>query len=77
MRLLLRCCPSAGGRVNEGTPTEYSMVLSMTPFNSQQGNIHRPRVVQRWRDLLGYQSRHNAPELVIDKTPAVRDGLLS
>jgi MOSC domain-containing protein YiiM/GNAT superfamily N-acetyltransferase len=44
----------------------------ITPY---QNNIHRVQVVQLWRDMLGYQSGHNAPERVIERKLAVRDGL--
>lgn len=40
-----------------------------------QNSIHRPQVIQLWGDVLGYQSGHNAPALVIDKKLAVQDGL--
>ena len=47
----------------------------MMEINSYQNDIHRPQVIQLWRDVLGYESGHNAPALVIDKKLAVRDGL--
>ena len=37
--------------------------------------IHRPQVIQLWRDVLGYQLGHNASALVIDTKLAVQDGL--
>ena len=37
--------------------------------------IHRPQVMDLWREVLGYQSGHNAPALVIDTKLAVQDGL--
>ena len=40
-------------------------------INSYQNDIHRPQVIQLWRDVLGYASGHNAPALVIDKKLAV------
>ena len=47
----------------------------MIKINPYQNTVHRPQVIQLWRDVLGYQSGHNAPALVIDKKLAVRDGL--
>ena len=47
----------------------------MFKINPYQNPLHRPQVIQLWRDELGYQSGHNAPALVIDKKLAVQDGL--
>jgi MOSC domain-containing protein YiiM/ribosomal protein S18 acetylase RimI-like enzyme len=47
----------------------------MTQIKPYQDAIHRPQVIQLFRDVLGYQSGHNAPALVIDKKLAVQDGL--
>lgn len=44
-------------------------------INPYQNDIHRLQVVQLWRDVLGYDSGHNAPALVIDKKLVVADGL--
>lgn len=47
----------------------------MMDINAYQNDIHRPQVIQLWGEVLGYQSGHNAPALVIDKKRAVQDGL--
>ena len=47
----------------------------MMEIKPYQNSIHRPQVIQLWGDVLGYQSGHNAPALVIDKKLAVQDGL--
>ena len=36
----------------------------------------REQVVHLWRRVFGYESAHNAPQLVLDKKLAVDDGLL-
>ena len=47
----------------------------MMEINPYQNSIHRAQVIQLWGDVLGYQSGHNRPALVIDKKLAVQDGL--
>lgn len=47
-------------------------MMEISPY---QNAIHRPQVIQLWRNVLGYQTGHNAPALVIDKKLAVNDGL--
>ncbi len=47
----------------------------MMEIGRYQNDIHRAQVMQLWGDVLGYQSGHNAPALVIDKKLAVQDGL--
>ena len=36
---------------------------------------HREQVAALWRDIFGYDTPHNSPELVIDRKCAVYDGL--
>ena len=40
-----------------------------------QNDSQRAQVIQLWRDVLGYESGHNSPALVIDKKLAANDGL--
>ena len=47
----------------------------MTEINAYQNDVHRVQVKELWRDVLGYQSGHNTPALVIDKKRAMQDGL--
>ena len=47
----------------------------MSDIRNYSNATHRPQVIQLWRDVLGYQSGHNAPALVIDKKLALQDGL--
>ena len=47
-------------------------MMEICPY---QNDIHRPQVIQLWGEVLGYQSGHNAPALVIDKKLALQDGL--
>lgn len=37
--------------------------------------VHRSQVVQLWRQVFGYETAHNEPNLAIDKKIAVQDGL--
>ena len=53
----------------------YGIVFCMLNINPYQNDIHRTQVIELWREVLGYESGHNAPALVIDKKLAVRDGL--
>lgn len=47
-------------------------MMEISPYLN---GIHRAQVIQLWGAVLGYQSGHNAPALVIDKKLAVLDGL--
>ena len=51
------------------------MLLNMLDIRDYSNDLHRSQVIQLWRDLLGYQSGHNAAARVIDKKLAVPDGL--
>ena len=48
------------------------MNFKITPFDN---TTHRPQVISLWKTVFGYETSHNAPELVIDKKLAVNDGL--
>ena len=37
--------------------------------------LHRAEVISLWRQVFGYETAHNAPELAIDRKLAMRDGL--
>jgi ribosomal protein S18 acetylase RimI-like enzyme len=37
---------------------------------------HQNQLMELWQRVFGYESPHNAPDFVIDKKLAIRDGLL-
>ena len=46
--------------------------IDITEFDNL---VHREEVAALWRDIFGYDTAHNSPELVIDRKCAVYDGL--
>lgn len=46
--------------------------IDITEFDNLE---HRDQVAALWRDVFGYNTAHNSPELVIDRKCAVYDGL--
>ena len=46
--------------------------IDITEFDNLQ---HREQVAALWRDIFGYDTAHNSPELVIDRKCAVDNGL--
>src|SRR5262245_9752613 len=39
------------------------------------GTSHRSEVIELWKNVFGYDAKHNAPDLAIAKKLAVADGL--
>ena len=51
---------------------EHSSVHAIIDYDDA---LHRTQVIERWRQVLGYQDAHNEPGLSIDMKLAVQDGL--
>jgi len=48
------------------------MEFKITAFENFK---HRGQVISLWRDVFGYETSHNAPDIVIDKKVEFNDGL--
>ncbi len=49
-----------------------SMGYKITAFDNIE---HRDQAISLWKDAFGYETTHNAPDIVIDKNIDVNDGL--
>jgi len=48
------------------------MNFKITAF---ENNKHRDQVISLWKDVFGYETSHNSPDIVIDKKLEFNDGL--
>jgi len=48
------------------------MNFTITSF---ENNKHRDQVISLWKDVFGYETSHNSPDIVIDKKVEFNDGL--
>ena len=46
--------------------------ITIEPYDDRS---HRGQVVALWEAVFGYETKHNSPNLVIDKKLAIEDGL--
>jgi len=49
--------------------------MSATTIHRFDPTLHREGIIRLWQSVLGYQSAHNEPNLVIDQKLALNDGL--